>query len=63
MTILIYHLGDHGPQAQQMTKHCNDERLAMPLQRGAIASMIVMATAAQLVKDLLRKDEHHGRSK
>src|SRR5437868_3263374 len=54
MTIRIYNLGDLGPQAQQMAKHCDNERLAMTLQCVAIGSMIVMATAtaAQLVKDL-----------
>jgi hypothetical protein len=57
MTIRIYHLGDFGPQAQQMAKHCNNERLAMPLQCVAIGSMIVMATpmAAPLVKSCCAK--------
>lgn len=65
MTVPMYHLRDLGPQAQQMAKNCNNERLAMTLQCVAIGSMIIMATsaAAHLVKDLLRTSEHHGRSK
>ena len=39
----IYNLRDLGPQAQQMAKNCNNERLAMTLQCVAIGSMIVMA--------------------
>jgi hypothetical protein len=65
MTVPIYNLRDLGPQAQQMAKNCKNERLAMTLQCVAIGSMIVMATAtaAHLIKDLLRNTEHHGRSK
>ena len=61
----VYNLRDLGPQAQQMAKNCNNERLAMTLQCVAIGSMIVMATAttAHLIKDLFRNTEHHGRSK
>ena len=61
----VYNLGDLGPQAQQMAKNCNNERLAMTLQCVAIGSMIVMATAtaAQIFKDLFHKTEHHGRSR
>jgi len=60
----VYNLRDLGPQAQQMAKNCNNERLAMTLQCVAIGSMIVMAaaTAAHVFKDLFRNTEHHGRS-
>jgi hypothetical protein len=65
MTVTIYHLRDLGPQAQQLAKHCNNERLAITLQCVAVGSMIVMATtaAANLIKDLLRNTETYGRSK
>ena len=65
MTIPIYSLRDLGPQAQQMAKNCNNERLAMTLQCVAIGSMFIMAaaSAAHLIKDLLRDTERHGRSK
>ena len=61
----IHSLRDLGPQAQQMAKNCNNERLAMTLQFVAIGSMIVMATAsaAHLIKDLFRNSERHDRSK
>jgi hypothetical protein len=61
----IYNLRELGPQAQQMAKNCNNERLAMTLQYVAIGSMILMATAtaAHLFKDLVRNTDHHGRSK
>jgi len=39
-------LGDLGPQAQMMSKNCNNERMAMVLQSVALGSMIVMAGAA-----------------
>ena len=49
-----YHLHDLGPQAQMMSKNCNNERMAMILQYVAIGSMIVMAGAApsQLLKEV-----------
>ena len=49
-----YHLHDLGPEAQMMSKHCDNERLAMVLQYVAIGSMIVMAGAAahQLLRDM-----------
>ena len=61
----IYNLRDLGPQAQQMAKNCNNERLAMTLQCVAIGSMIVMtaATAAHIFKDLFGATGRHGRSK
>ena len=61
----IYNLRDLGPQAQQMAKNCNNERLAMTLQCVAIGSMIVMASAtvAHVFKDLFWPKDHQGRSK
>jgi hypothetical protein len=65
MTIPVYNLGDLGPQAQQMANHCKNERFAMTLQCLAIGSAIVTATAtaAHHIKDLLRNNDRHGRSK
>ncbi len=59
-----YSLHDLGPQAQMMSRHCNNERLAMILQYVAIGSMIIMAgaAAAHILKDLFGHTEHHGRS-
>jgi len=49
-----YHLHDLGPQAQLMSKQCNNDRLAMVLQYVAIGSTIVMAgvAASQLLKEV-----------
>lgn len=49
----IYSLRDLGPQAQMMSKSCNNERMAMILQYVAIGSMIIMAGAAasQVLRD------------
>ena len=62
-----YHLHDLGPQAQIMSKNCNNERLAMMLQYVAIGSMIVMAgvAASQLLKEVFGRPvpEQHGRSR
>ena len=48
-----YNLHDLGPQAQMMSRNCNNERMAMLLQYVALGSMIVMTTVAarQLLKD------------
>ena len=48
-----HYLRDLGPQAQMMSKNCNNDRMAMILQYVAIGSMIVMAGAAasQVLKD------------
>jgi hypothetical protein len=49
-----------------MSKHCNNERLAMILQYVAIGSMIIMAGAAakQLLKDTFGDSDHtRGRSR
>jgi hypothetical protein len=63
-----YYLHDLGPQAQMMSKNCNNERMAMVLQYVAIGSMIVMAGAAasRLLKEVFGSpgSEHgHGRSR
>ncbi|HUE14976.1 MAG TPA: hypothetical protein VMR25_12475 [Planctomycetaceae bacterium] len=49
----IYNLQELGPQAQMMSKSCNNERMAMILQSVAIGSMIIMAGAAasQVLRD------------
>jgi hypothetical protein len=62
-----YHLHDLGPQAQSMSKNCNNERLAMVLQYVAIGSMIVMAgvAASQLLREVFGSSgsgHSHGRS-
>ena len=58
-------LGPQAKQAQDMAGKCKNERLAITLQCVAIGSMFIMAaaTAAHAIKDLLRKDDRHGRSK
>ena len=63
-----YHLHDLGPQAQMMSKNCNNERMAMVLQYVAIGSMIVMAGAAasRLLKEVFGSPDSghgHGRSR
>jgi hypothetical protein len=61
-----YHLHELGPQAQLMSRNCNNERLAMVLQYVAIGSMIIMAGAAarQLLKDTFAAPDHEsGRSR
>jgi hypothetical protein len=60
-----HYLHDLGPQAQMMSKNCNNQRMAMILQSVAIGSMIIMAgaAAANIMKDLFGHSEHHGRSK
>jgi hypothetical protein len=63
-----YYLRDLGPQAQMMSRHCNNERLAMILQYVALGSMVIMAGAAarQILKDSFGSSEHeqgHGRSR
>jgi hypothetical protein len=62
----IYRLHELGPQAQMMSRNCNNQRLAMVLQYVAIGSMIIMATAAarQLLKEAFApSDQKSGRSK
>jgi hypothetical protein len=63
-----YLLHDLGPQAQMMSKNCNNERLAMVLQYVALGSMIVMAgvAASQLLKEVFGppgSGHGHGRSR
>jgi hypothetical protein len=63
-----YNLHELGPQAQMMSKNCNNERMAMVLQYVAIGSMIVMAGAAasRLLKEVFGSPgsgHDHGRSR
>jgi len=61
-----YHLHELGPQAQLMSRNCNNDRLAMVLQYVAIGSMIIMAgvAASQVLKDVFGSSEHEsGRSR
>jgi hypothetical protein len=48
-----YHLSELGPQAQTMSKNCNNDRIAMILQYVALGSMIIMTgvAASQVLKD------------
>jgi hypothetical protein len=48
-----YFLHELGPQAQEMSKNCNNARLAMILQYVALGSMIVMTgiAATQMLRD------------
>ncbi len=71
MTVPPTHfLHDLGPQAQMMSKNCNNERLAMILQYVALGSMIIMAGAAatQVLRDAFGPterdhDRDHGRGR
>jgi hypothetical protein len=63
---LTHYLQDLGPQAQMMSKNCNNERLAMILQYVALGSMIIMAGAAasQVLRDAFGPtDSHRGRGR
>lgn len=60
-----YNFRDLGAQAQMMSRHCNDERLAMLVQYVALGSMIVMAgvAAGQVLRDAFGTPSHErGRS-
>ena len=59
----IYNLRDLGPQAQQMSESCKNERLAMILQYVAIGSMVIMAGAAasQVLREAFGSHDHHRR--
>jgi hypothetical protein len=48
-----YFLHELGPQAQEMSRNCNNARMAMTLQYVALGSMIVMTgiAAAQMLRD------------
>jgi len=56
-----YNLRDLGPQAQMMSKNCDNERMAMILQSVAIGSMIIMAGAAasQVLRDVFGSHDHN----
>jgi hypothetical protein len=61
-----YNLRDLGPQAQMMSRNCNNERLAMILQYVALGSMIVMTgiAASQVLRDAFGTHNHErGRSR
>jgi hypothetical protein len=61
-----YHFHDLGPQAQMMSKNCNNERMAMILQYVAVGSMIAMTgiAASQVLRDAFgspNRDRGRGR--
>ena len=61
-----YFFHDLGPQAQMMSKNCNDERVAMILQYVALGSMILMTglAATQVLKETFgSSDRNRGRSR
>lgn len=55
-----YHLKDLGSQAQNMSRNCDSDRMAMILQSVAVGSMIIMAgvAAGQLLKDVFGQRDH-----
>jgi hypothetical protein len=60
-----YFLDQLGPQAQLMSRNCNDERMAMILQYVAVGSMIVMTgiAASQVLREAFGSpDRGRGRS-
>jgi hypothetical protein len=60
-----YYLHDLGPQAQMMSRNCNNDRMAMVLQYVALGSMIIMAgvAASQVLRDAFGSPHHErGRS-
>ena len=58
------HFNDLAPQAQMMSKNCNNERMAMVMQYVAVGSMIVMAgvAASQLLREAFGSPDR-GRSR
>jgi len=59
-----YNLHDLGPQAQMMSRNCNNDRMAMILQYVAVGSMIIMAgvAASHVLKDAFGTPHHHHRN-
>ena len=59
-----YDLRDLGSQAQNMSRNCNNDRLAMALQYVAIGSMIIMAGAAasQVLRDVFGTHDDRRRN-
>ena len=59
-----YNLHDLGPQAQMMSRNCNNDRMAMILQYVAVGSMIIMAgvAASQVLRDTFGPTEHRRRN-
>jgi hypothetical protein len=65
MTVLpTYNFNDLGPQAQMMSRNCNNDRMAMILQYVAVGSMIIMAgvAASQVLRDVFGPPEHRRRN-
>ncbi len=61
-----YYLNQLGPQAQQMAKNTDNERMAMILQSVAIGCMVIMAGAAatQVLRDVFGPtDQSRGRGR
>ena len=61
-----YFFQDLGPQAQMMSKNCNDQRVAMALQYVALGSMIIMTgfAASQVLREAFGSpDRDRGRSR
>lgn len=62
----LYHLNDLGMQAHQMSRNCNNQRVAMILEYVSVGSMIVMTgvMASQILKEAFGSpDRDHGRSR
>jgi hypothetical protein len=61
----IFSFHDLGPQAQMMSKNCNDERVAMILQYVALGSMILMTglAASQVLREAFGSDRDPGRGR
>ena len=62
----VYHFHDLGPQAQMMSRNCNNERLAMVLQYVAVGCMITMTgiAASQVLRDAFGSpDRDRGRGR
>ena len=61
-----YFFHDLAPQAQMMSRNCNNERLAMVLQYVAVGCMITMTgiAASQVLKDAFGSpDRDRGRGR
>ena len=61
-----YNLHELGPQAQMLSRNCNNERLAMIMQYVAVGSLIVMTGVAlsQAWKEAFAsRDRGQGRSR
>jgi hypothetical protein len=56
-----FFLNDLGPQAQMMSRNCDNQRIAMILQYVALGSMIIMTgvAAAQVLREAFGSPGHH----